>query len=230
MECSVKPVASRKHRENPPSLVRRATPAVVIAAVLAGAALVPSASADTTSDQAIVADYAGDGDITSCAFSKAQLQSADSQITPDIDSYSPDFRIEVEREIARWTSGACGSGSGGQNGGQNGGGQNAGSRATIKSVKVAKNRRSAKVKLSCPAAVVAGCHVTLSGKLAGKTAAKRKSANVASGASKTVKMKLKSSARKRLLSKGGRLKISAKTAGSTLGSASRTAKIAAPGA
>ena len=37
----------------------------------------------------------------------SQLQNALSQITPDVNAYSPGFRTEVDREIARWRAGGC---------------------------------------------------------------------------------------------------------------------------
>jgi len=79
----------------------------------------PGAGADAASDYAAVrSDYASDGDITNCRFSRAQLVNARSQISEDVDSYDPNFREEVNREIRRWDSGGCrGSGGGGSGGG-----------------------------------------------------------------------------------------------------------------
>ncbi len=207
--------------------VKRSVPGAlaVAAAVLAGAVFTPGASAVGTADlNAVITDFAGDGDITACKFSKAQLEYVRSQISPDIDAYAPDLRGEVNGEIARWTNGGCGSSNAGNG---NGATPMGASRATIKSLKVAKNRRSVKVKLKCPAAAPASCKVKISGKLAGKTAAKSKSATVARGKTRTVKVTLKSSARNRLKSKGGKLKMSAKTTGSTLAAASRSINVAA---
>ncbi|MGH2840278.1 MAG: hypothetical protein ACRDKY_05565 [Solirubrobacteraceae bacterium] len=201
--------------------------ALLVAAVLAGALFAPSASAGPAEDvNAMIMDFANDGDISACAFTKAQLDFLRSQITQDIDDYAPDLRLEVNREIARWTSGGCGSTPGaGETGGQVGNYQGA-HRATIKSLKMAKNFRSVKVKLRCPTAAASSCRVTLRGKLAGKTATMKKVATVARGASKTVTLKLTSKARQRLSATGGKLKVTAKTAGSTLAAASRTLKIA----
>ena len=58
-------------------------------------------------------DYAPDGDITACKFTRTQLVNARSQITEDVDSYEPGFRDEVNREIGRWDSGGCSGGGGG---------------------------------------------------------------------------------------------------------------------
>ncbi len=197
------------------------TPAAIVATILAGAFLAPTASAGPAEDlTAVVTDFAGDGDITSCRFSRSQLDYVKSQITSEVDVYAPDLRFEVDRELARWVSGGCGSSNTGQNGSQGA------TRATIKSVKVAKNRRSAKIKLRCPTAAASSCKVKLSGKLAGKKATKSRSATVVRGATKTVTVKLTKSATTRLKSKGGTLKISAKTTGSALSAATKTAKVA----
>ena len=52
-------------------------------------------------------DYAGDRDVTSCLFAVSQLENAKSQITPDVNAYSPGFRAEVDRELQRWRDGGC---------------------------------------------------------------------------------------------------------------------------
>jgi hypothetical protein len=97
--------------------VRPGWPATAIALGLAAIAIAPGASADPASDYAAVHnDYAADGDITACRFTRTQLVNARNQITPDVDSYEPGFRDEVNREINRWDSGVC-SGSGGGGGG-----------------------------------------------------------------------------------------------------------------
>lgn len=203
---------------------RHATAAVIVAA-LGAAAFAPSASAGPVEDvTAIVQDFVGNGDITSCRFTKPQLQYVRSQLGPDWEEYVPDFVIEVDREIARWTSGACNGGTAG-----NGGGQQGASRATIVSLKVAKNRASVKVKLKCPASASSSCKIKLSGKLASKKAASNKSSTVARGSSKTVTVKLTKATARKLRSKGGKLRISAKTVGSSLAAVSRIVKLT-PGA
>lgn len=209
-------VGSRGRRDNSLALVRRAASAAVVAAALAGALFVPSASAGSPQDVlAVIEDFAADGDITSCKFSKSQLEYVRGQITPDIDNYAPDFRDEVSNEISRWASGGC------ENGGQSS------YRATIKSLKVAKNRRSVKVKVRCPANATSSCKVKLSGKLAGKSAAKKKSATIKSGKSKTVKVKLKKASSQKLSTTGGKLKMAAKTVGSSLAASTRSITVAA---
>lgn len=212
-------VGSRGRCDNPLALVRRAASAAVVAAVLAGAVLVPSASAGSSQDVlAVIQDFASDGDITSCKFSKAQLEYVRGQITPDIDSYAPDFRSEIGNEIARWNNGSCSS---------SGGGGQSSYRATIKSLKVAKNRRSVKVKVKCPTTATASCKVKLSGKVGGKSAAKKKSATIKRGKSKNVKVKLTKATGQKLSKNGGKLKMSAKTVGSSLAASSRSITVAA---
>ncbi len=225
---------------------RRTSLAATVAAVLAGALLAPGAFAADTVTNAVITDYAGDGDITTCAFTQAQLEHVVSQITPDIDAYAPDLRDELDAEIGRWTNGGCsglpggggpgggtpGGQPGGNPGGHTGGGQNGAQlftfRATISSLKVAKNRKSVKVKLRCPATAAPACGVLLSNKLAGKSAAKTQLLAVMPGQTKTVTVKLKKAASNRLSSKGGKLKFSALTVGSALASTTKTAKVAAP--
>jgi len=83
-----------------------------------GLALAASASADPSSDYAAVRnDYsAHGGDITACKFSRARLVNARSRITPDVDTYDPGFRDEVNREIRRWDNGGCKGSTGGGGG------------------------------------------------------------------------------------------------------------------
>jgi hypothetical protein len=78
---------------------------------LAGAVAVPGAGAAPSDDLfAVFSDWRRDGDVTACRFSRAQLVSARSRITPDVDAYAPSLREEVNREIARWDAGGCGRG------------------------------------------------------------------------------------------------------------------------
>ncbi|MGH2840398.1 MAG: hypothetical protein ACRDKY_06195 [Solirubrobacteraceae bacterium] len=83
-----------------------------------------------------------------------------------------------------------------------------------------------KIKLRCPATAAPACGVLLTGKLAGRSAVKTKAAAITAGTAKTVTLKLTKAAVKRLTTKGGKLKISAKTVGSALASATRTVKLA----
>lgn len=90
--------------------VRLAPRRCALAALLVTFAIAPSVGASPASDAAAVfKDYSGDRDIASCEFTLAQLRNALSQITPDVNAYSPGFRAEVDREIQRWRSGGCAS-------------------------------------------------------------------------------------------------------------------------
>lgn len=71
-------------------------------------ALAPAAFGDARDDfSRVYSDWKPDSDVTSCAFSQAELQNAYdfSQSNPDF-QYSG-FGDEVQREIARWRSGGC---------------------------------------------------------------------------------------------------------------------------
>lgn len=101
-------------------------------------------------------------------------------------------------------------------------------RARVSSARVAKNRRSMSIKVTCPAAAPKGCLVRVSGQLAGKRAMAAKDMLLLRNTSKTVRVKLVSSATKRLRKKGGTLRLSARTVQSTLGTATKSAKVAKP--
>lgn len=82
----------------------------LIAALVVCTAMAPAALATPQDDfNAVKADYQPDGDVTSCRFTRAQLVNAYTVASqnPDFDSYTPGFRDEVKREIARWDSGGC---------------------------------------------------------------------------------------------------------------------------
>ena len=98
-------------------------------------------------------------------------------------------------------------------------------RATITSLKVASNRRSAKLTLSCPAAAPKGCVVKLKGAISGRKAFAAKQIVMLRNTRKTLTMKLTSASSKRLTKKGGSLKASAATSFSTLAPASKTVKV-----
>jgi Lamin Tail Domain len=61
--------------------------------------------------KAVFDDWAADGRITPCKFTRQQLVSAlnVASQTPDIDAYAPGFREAVRQEIARIDRGECGS-------------------------------------------------------------------------------------------------------------------------
>ncbi|MGI8623748.1 MAG: hypothetical protein ACR2NB_09755 [Solirubrobacteraceae bacterium] len=87
-------------------------------------------------------------------------------------------------------------------------------RARVKSVKIAKNRRSARIVVACPSDP--GCFVALSGKVGSRKAFKTQALPVKPGATATRRVKLSSSVAKRLRKRGGRLKVTATTAFSSL--------------
>jgi hypothetical protein len=97
-------------------------------------------------------------------------------------------------------------------------------RAEITKAKLAKNRRSVRITLSCPAAAPA-CGVALGGTVAKRSAFHVMQVTVKSASTATTKIKLKARVAKRLRRKGGSLKLVAGTAGSTLGPATRTVKV-----
>lgn len=80
-----------------------------LATIIACAAvLAPGATASSAGTlSAVLKDFQSDGDITACLFTKAQLTSVKSQIAADSDTYSPDFKAEVNREIRRVSAGEC---------------------------------------------------------------------------------------------------------------------------
>ena len=98
--------------------------------------------------------------------------------------------------------------------------------ASVRTIKVAKTRRSAKLTISCPAAAPKGCLVTLKGSVAGKRAFAGKTIVIKRNASKTLSVKLTTVVTRRLKKKGGTLKVSALTALSSLPATTKTVKIA----
>lgn len=88
-------------------------------------------------------------------------------------------------------------------------------RARITKVKVARNRRSAKVTLKCPATAPFGCAVTLSG-----AKVSRLKLVLAKGTKRTTRVGLKRGV-------GRRLTVKAKTATSTLGTAKKSVRVKA---
>ena len=81
---------------------------LTIAAVLAAAALAPTAAGSPSADLAAVGrDYATGRDITPCRFTVAQLQSARSLINADVETYAAGLGTAIDREIKRWSDGGC---------------------------------------------------------------------------------------------------------------------------
>lgn len=80
--------------------------AAVLAMIACGVLLAPSAAASqATIASAVFKDYQSDADITACLFTEAQLKSL--KVGADFDSYSPDLKNEINKEIARWRNGGC---------------------------------------------------------------------------------------------------------------------------
>ncbi len=97
-------------------------------------------------------------------------------------------------------------------------------RASLTGLKLAHNRRSAKVTVLCPT-TAPGCVVGLTGKVGSRKAFKARIIGLAPGAAATKKIKLSKAAAKRLRSaKGGKLKVTAATAGSSLSPRSKSVK------
>jgi hypothetical protein len=99
-------------------------------------------------------------------------------------------------------------------------------RATIAAIKVAANRRSAKVTVSCPTSAPKGCLVTLNGLIAGKKAFASKTFVVMRNVTRTYTMKLSKATAVSLNKRGGALSVSALTGLSTLSAVTKTVKLA----
>ena len=82
-----------------------------------------------------------------------------------------------------------------------------------------------KFKITCAATAPKGCLVNVSAKVAGKKAMRAVTMALPRGASTPVTVTLSKSTTKRLKTKGGSLSITAKTALSSLSSATKTLKV-----
>jgi len=70
--------------------------------------LAPAAAAGPAEDyQAVRADYQPDNDITSCRFTRQQLQNAKNNTPPDVVVYEPNFTAEIDAEIRRHDTKGC---------------------------------------------------------------------------------------------------------------------------
>ncbi|MBA3327583.1 MAG: hypothetical protein H0T43_04700, partial [Solirubrobacterales bacterium] len=101
-------------------------------------------------------------------------------------------------------------------------------RARISRISVSKTRRVAKLRLTCPAAAPKGCLVKVNAQVAGKRAAKGKWALLLRNTSQTVKMRLTSTAAKRLRTKGGAVRMSARTYLTSMSTVSKTFRVKRP--
>jgi len=100
-----------------------------------------------------------------------------------------------------------------------------GYRATIGSLKLNKKRSSMTFRLTCASTAPKGCLVKVSAKIAGKSAMRSVTVVLPRGKSSSVRVTFSKSTTRRLKKKGGTLKITAKTALSSLPSATRTLKV-----
>jgi hypothetical protein len=84
-------------------------PLLALAALLVAAAvLAPTAVASPAADlSAMIRDHARDNTLTPCRFTKNQLKDARTQISADIDVYGKGIRSAINRELKRWSDGAC---------------------------------------------------------------------------------------------------------------------------
>jgi hypothetical protein len=79
-----------------------------IVALLAAAILAPSAIGSPAGDLAsVLKDYSRDERVTPCRFTQAQLTSARTQISDDIETYAKGIRAAIAREVKRWKDGGC---------------------------------------------------------------------------------------------------------------------------
>jgi hypothetical protein len=78
------------------------------AAGLIAAVLAPSAAGSPAGDlRSVLQDYSRDGKVTPCRFTRAQLESARTQITEDVEIYAKGIRAAIVKEIKRWKDGGC---------------------------------------------------------------------------------------------------------------------------
>jgi hypothetical protein len=155
---------------------------------------------------------------------------------------APAAVLALAEQLAGGATGGGSTGGGSTGGGSTGGGTtqppsgggtttppavNTAVRAAITKAKLAKNRRSLRLTLSCPAAAPA-CGVGIGGTVAGKKAFAVRMVTLKTASTLTTRIKLKRSVAQRLRRKGGTLKVVAGTVGSSLGPATKRVKAAKP--
>jgi hypothetical protein len=101
-------------------------------------------------------------------------------------------------------------------------------RATISGLKVAKNRRSATMSVSCPSLAPKGCLVVIDGAIGNAKAFAQKVVVVMRNVRQSVAVKLTTVTGNRLKKKGGSLKVTAKTVNGTLSAVTSSVKVARP--
>lgn len=103
-----------------------------------------------------------------------------------------------------------------------------GYRARVGKAKLSKTRRSARMRVVCPASSPKGCYVRLTAKVAGRKAAKPKLVLLGRNSAQTVTVRLTKSAAKRLKRRGGKLRMTALTALSSLPQSTKTTTVKRP--
>lgn len=101
-------------------------------------------------------------------------------------------------------------------------------RARIFDAVPARDRRSVRVELTCPAVSDAVCPVVVRTTVAGAKAATARRVTITRGRSKVVRPTLTSKARKRLQTRGGTVRITVTTTGSKRGPVVTTVRVPAP--
>lgn len=101
-------------------------------------------------------------------------------------------------------------------------------RARIFGATAARDRRSVRVELTCPAVSDTACAVTVRTSVAGRSAAAVRRVTIPRGRTKVVRPALTAAARKRLLARGGTVRITVATKGSSRGAVTSAVRVPAP--
>ena len=82
--------------------------AITLATALSALVLIPGAATGASTDfEAVLRDYQPDENITSCRFTRKQLEAVLAKVPSDSTVYAPGFKTELKREIAAWKKGRC---------------------------------------------------------------------------------------------------------------------------
>lgn len=100
-------------------------------------------------------------------------------------------------------------------------------RARIFDTSVARDRRSVRLDLTCPAVSASACKVVVGTTVAGRRAAADRKVTVQRGRSKVVRPRLSTAVGKRLAARGGAVKLTVRTTGSTRGPVTSTVRVPA---
>lgn len=101
-------------------------------------------------------------------------------------------------------------------------------RVRIRSTAAARDRRSVRARLSCPAASGTACPVVVRATIAGHSASSARRTTIAPGRTATLRVPLRSAARKRLAARGGTVRLAVATAGAAGRAASTAVRVPAP--